>query len=49
MIDWLCTRERAVDHALEIAGTLLASPGRESVLLVVMGEERVLTAADLHI
>lgn len=43
MIDWLCTRERAVEHALEIAERLLASPGRENVLLVVAGEEQILT------
>ena len=43
MIDWLCTRDRAVEHALEIADRLLASPGRESVLLVISGAEHVLS------
>jgi hypothetical protein len=42
MIDWLCTRERAVDHAVEIAERLLAYPGRERVLLVIEGVEHVL-------
>jgi hypothetical protein len=43
MIDWLCTRERAVDHALEIAEGLLSHSGRERVLVVVEGVEHVLT------
>lgn len=43
MIDWLCSRERAVDHALEIAEDLLAHSGRERVLVVVEGVEHVLT------
>ena len=43
MIDWLCTRERAVDHALEIAERILSAPGRERVLLVIEGVEHVLT------
>ena len=47
MIDWLCTRERAVDHAFEIAERLLAYPGSERVLLVVEGIEHVLTHDDL--
>jgi hypothetical protein len=46
MIDWLCTRERAVDHALEIAEHLLSHPGRERVLVVVEGVEHVLTNED---
>ena len=43
MIDWLCTRERAVDHALEIAESLLSHAARERVLVVVEGVEHVLT------
>jgi hypothetical protein len=43
MIDWLCTRERAVDHALEIAERLLSHPGRERVLVVLEGLEHVFT------
>jgi len=43
MVDWLCTRERAVDHAVEIAERLLSVPSRERVLVVVEGVEHVLT------
>jgi hypothetical protein len=44
MIDWLCTRERAIEHALEMAGELLADV-RSRVLVLVEeldGRERVL-------
>jgi hypothetical protein len=43
MIDWLSTRQRAVDHALEIAERLLSYPGSERVLVVIEGVEHVLT------
>ena len=46
MIDWLCTRERAVDHALEIAEELLSVSSRERVLVVVEGVEHVLTSEE---
>jgi hypothetical protein len=46
MIDWLCTRQRAIDHALEIAEGLLTSPGRERVLVVIEGVEHVFTNDD---
>lgn len=45
MLDWLFSRERAVEHALEMAGELLAAPGHERVLVRVEasdGYERVL-------
>jgi len=35
MVDWLFSRERAIEHAYEIANELLARPGRTQVLLVV--------------
>jgi hypothetical protein len=37
MIDWLCTRERALEHALEMAGALASSPASASVRVVVEG------------
>lgn len=45
LVDWLFSRERAVDHALEIAHELVAAPGRTRVLVRVEGDrafERVL-------
>ena len=45
LVDWLFSRERAVDHAFDIANQLLAAPGRTRVLVRVEGErafERVL-------
>ena len=36
-LDWLCTRERAVEHALEMARDLVMAPGREMVRVVVDG------------
>lgn len=45
MIDWLHSRERAVDHALELAERLLF--GGENVVLVVDGDERLLTRDDV--
>lgn len=35
MIDWLCTRERALEHALEMASILARPPAGESVRVVV--------------
>ncbi len=35
MIDWLCTRERALEHALEMANLLRSGPAGESVRVVV--------------
>jgi hypothetical protein len=35
MIDWLCTRERALTHALEMANALGRGPGAEPVRIVV--------------
>lgn len=35
MIDWLCTRERAVMHALEMANALGRGPGAEPVRVVI--------------
>jgi hypothetical protein len=35
MIDWLCTRERALEHALEMASGLASGPAGESVRVVV--------------
>jgi hypothetical protein len=37
MIDWLCTRERGIEHALEMAGELLAAEPRSRVLVAVEG------------
>jgi hypothetical protein len=45
MIDWLCTRERAIDHAFEIAERLLSYPG-ERVLVIIEGVEHVLSNQD---
>jgi hypothetical protein len=45
LVDWLFSRERAIDHALEIAEALLAAPGHARILVRVEGEvafERVL-------
>jgi hypothetical protein len=39
LVDWLFSRERAVDHALQIAHELLAAPGRTRVLLRVEGQQ----------
>ena len=38
-LDWLCTRERAVEHALEMASELVAAAGREVVRVVVEGAQ----------
>lgn len=38
LVDWLFSRERAIDHALDIAEELLAAPGRTSVLVRVVGD-----------
>ena len=35
MIDWLCTRERALEHALEMANALRSGPAGEPVRVVV--------------
>jgi hypothetical protein len=35
MIDWLCTRERALEHALEMASAMAGPPAGESVRVVV--------------
>lgn len=35
MIDWLCTRERALEHALEMANALRSGPAGEPVRIVV--------------
>jgi hypothetical protein len=35
MIDWLCTRDRALEHALEMASVLARPPAGESVRVVV--------------
>ncbi len=35
MIDWLYSRERAIEHAFEIARDLREGPGRTPVLIVV--------------
>jgi hypothetical protein len=37
MIDWLCTRERALDHALDLAQQFIGTPAREPVHIVVEG------------
>lgn len=37
LIDWLCTRERAVEHALELGRELVSKPGRELIRIVVEG------------
>jgi hypothetical protein len=37
MIDWLCTRERALDHAFELAQQFIGTPSREAVRIVVEG------------
>jgi hypothetical protein len=45
LVDWLFSRERAIDHALDIAQELLDAPGRTRVLVRVVGDgafERVL-------
>ena len=45
LVDWLFSRERAIDHALDIAEELLDAPGRTRVLVRVVGDggfERVL-------
>jgi hypothetical protein len=45
LVDWLFSRERALDHALEIAEELLAAPGNARILVRVDGEvpfERIL-------
>jgi hypothetical protein len=34
-VDWLCTRERAIEHALERARELAASPGHARVRVVI--------------
>lgn len=35
MIDWLFSRERAIEHAFELADELLARPGRTRVKVVL--------------
>lgn len=35
LVDWLCTRERAIEHALEIARELASAPGHERVRVVI--------------
>ncbi len=35
MIDWLCTKERATEHALEIARELVSAPSSESVDVII--------------
>lgn len=45
MVDWLCSRERAVEHAIEIAKHLLSHGSR--VLLVLEGVEYVLTEEEI--
>lgn len=35
MIDWLCTKERALEHALELARVLSSGPGGEPVRVIV--------------
>jgi len=35
MIDWLCTRERALEHALEMSSLLARPPAGELVRVVV--------------
>lgn len=50
-IDWLCTRERAIAHALELARELLDGAGREVVRVVVDGQngfERLLFSDAAH-
>lgn len=35
MIDWLCTKERALTHALEMATAIGQGPGAEPVRIVL--------------
>jgi hypothetical protein len=35
LVDWLCTRERALEHALERARELAAPPGHARVRVVI--------------
>lgn len=46
MIDWLCTKERAVEHALELAQEIV---GTQPVMVVVEGPNgNVEEAYELH-
>lgn len=38
LVDWLFSRERAIDHALDIAEELLDAPSRTRVLVRRVGE-----------
>ncbi len=40
MIDWLCTRERAIEHALEMASAFACGPAGRPVRVVIEGADR---------
>lgn len=44
MIDWLCTRERALAHALEMARVLTSPPAAAAVRVVVEDADGVARA-----